>query len=274
MFWIGAAPTVPGSAPGSPAPPGRGRASSSTKSCHSHAGIGAHDGACRRRPRATRSTGRRQREHHAVRDRRRTAGCCRRRAPATGAVAEHRVAEQFGQRVGASRTSASIGARAATPKVLRASQRRVLAAMRYATHGLIHAAAGSRGSALPCGGASHRRIRRSAPGRDRPGRCSTAPASRRRPSWSPRRRRERMPPTPIIGIVSGRRVRSVRSTAVDWPISGAPDRPPASLRMRWPSMPMRDRPWCWSRSRRRLAGRVEHARRRHRCPRRTGPARS
>ena len=97
----------------------------------------------------------------------------------------------------------------------------------------------ARGWALPCAGASRRRIRRPAPGRDRSGRCSTAPASRRRPSSSPRRRRDRMPPTPMSGIAPGRRVRSMRSTAVDLPISGAPDRPPASLARR-----MRLRPRC------------------------------
>ena len=55
--------------------------------------------------------------------------------------------------------------------------------------GAIHAAAGCPGSALPCVGASHRRTLRPAPGRDRSGRYSTAPAMRPRPSSWPRRRR-------------------------------------------------------------------------------------
>ena len=223
MFWIGAAPTVPGISA---------RFSRPAK-------------AVAQRPHA---------RSHAIRRRRRRARCARspssssdarRRAPVSAsttpvgiageqqvaaaaehqhrAVAQHRVAEQFRQRRRHRRTSTSIGARAATPKVLRA-----IAAARSSSDAVI----GER--LMPCGGtvaaaggflaAAHRLDafadqRRAAI--DQAGVDLHQRRARRR-SWSRRRRRTGCRPRRSAGSIRAGACAACAAPRWTVPISGSP----------------------------------------------------
>ena len=187
MFWIGAAPTVPGisarfSSPAQPWPSVR-----MTKSCHSHAGVGAHDRASSPSSSTMRDAPGRSARAPRLSDSPANSRLLPPPSTSDGGRAKLAVGEQFRQRRRRRATSTSIGAVAATPKVLRDRS----GASSDDADGVASCVdrRQCRGWALPCGGASPRRIRRPAPGRDRPGRCRTAPASRRPRSWSRRRRR-------------------------------------------------------------------------------------
>ena len=195
--------------------------------CQFDAGVGADRSRVARRPRACSTRWRSSASTSAVEVAARTAGCCRRRAPATARRAESRSRQQLRQRRRhrARRTSQRRARRDA--EGVAASQRGVLRRWQVGWQAQTSAAvAAARGFLAP----AHRldAFARPAPGRDRPGRCRTAPASRRRRSWSRRRRRRGCRRRRSAGSIPAGACAACAAPRSTAPISGRPDRPPAS----------------------------------------------